>query len=96
MKSLTGDLAVTKRSCYLTAVLPSFPVSRAYEYMRDVLPEPGLLVHRLALGVVDDGEGDLLQNGGQWTVCNDVMCYVIITITITITFLISNFLFLPS
>ena len=87
---------VTTQSSYLTAVLPSFPVPGAYKYMGDVLPEPDLLVHGLTLRVVDDGQGDLLQNGGQWTVCNDVMCYVIITITITITFLISNFLFLPS
>ena len=82
VKSLTGDLAVTKRSCYLTAVLPSFPVSRAYEYMRDVLPEPGLLVHRLALGVVDDGEGDLLQDSGQGTVCNDDKMMITITVTV--------------
>ena len=82
MKSLTGDLAVTKRSCYLTAVLPSFPVSRAYEYMRDVLPEPGLLVHRLALGVVDDGEGDLLQDSGQGAICNDDKMMITITTTV--------------
>ena len=82
MKSLTGDLAVTKRSCYLTAVLPSFPVSRAYEYMRDVLPEPGLLVHRLALGVVDDGEGDLLQDSGQGAVCNDDKMMITITVSL--------------
>ena len=39
--------------------------------MRDVFPEPGLLVHGLTLGVVDDGEGDLLQDGGEGSVCND-------------------------
>ena len=72
VKSFSGDLA--SQSCYLTAVLPSFPVSRAYKYMRDVLPEPCLLVHGLTLGVVDDGEGDLLQDGWEGPVCNDVFC----------------------
>ena len=38
--------------------------------MRDVLPETGLLVHRLTLRVVDDGEGDFLHYGWQGPVCN--------------------------
>ena len=50
--------------------------------MRDVLPEPGLLVHGLTLGVVDDGQGDLLQDGWEGPVCNDVFCQKMILIFI--------------
>ena len=45
---------------HLTAVLPSFPVAGADEDVRDVLPEAGLLVHGLALRVVNDGQVHLL------------------------------------
>ena len=39
--------------------------------MRDVFPEARLLVHGLTLGVVDDGQVDLLEDSGQRTVCNE-------------------------
>ena len=81
VKSYYGDLTRSLFS-YLTAVLSSFSVSSTDKYMRDVLPEPGLLVHRLALGVVDDGERDLLQDSGQGAVCNDDKMMITITITV--------------
>ena len=53
---------------YLTAVLSPLPVPGTDEDVRDVLPEPSLLVHGLTLGVVDDRQVHLLQHGGQRTV----------------------------
>ena len=62
--------------CYLTAVLPSFPVPGADEDVRDVFPEARLLVHGLALRVVDDGHGHLLEDGGPRTVCKEMEAMV--------------------
>ena len=60
-----------EHSHYLAAVLPSFPVPGADEDVRDVFPEARLLIHGLALRVVDDGQVDLLEDGGQRTVCKE-------------------------
>ena len=62
-----------EHSDYLAAVLPSFPVPGADEDVGNVLPEPGLLVHGLALRVVDDGEVDLLEDRGERSVCGGLM-----------------------
>ena len=53
---------VVRSTAYLTRVFPSFPIPGTNEYVGDVLPKPGLLVHGLALGVVNDGEIHFLQN----------------------------------
>ena len=60
-----------EHSHYLAAVLPSFPVPGADEDVRDVFPEARLLVHGLALRVVDDGHVDLLEDSGLRTVCKE-------------------------
>ena len=86
VKSYYGDLTRSLFS-YLTAVLSSFSVSSTDKYMRDVLPEPGLLVHRLTLRVVDDGQGDLLQDGWQRPVCNDGFVKMILKLILLFTFI---------
>ena len=53
---------------YLAAVLAALLVAGADEDAGDVLPEAGLLVHGLTLGVVDDRETHLLQNCWQRTI----------------------------
>ena len=55
---------------YLAAVLAALLVAGADEDVRDVLPEARLLVHGLALRVVDDGQVHLLQHRRQRAVCN--------------------------
>ena len=53
-------LAFPRTGHYLARVLPALPVTRADEDVGDVLPEAGLLVHGLALRVVNDGQVHLL------------------------------------
>ena len=60
--SIGGDI-------YLAAVLAALLVARADEDAGDVLPEAGLLVHGLALRVVDDGQVHLLEHSRQRPIC---------------------------
>ena len=72
-----------EHSDYLAAVLPSFPVPGADEDVGNVLPEPGLLVHGLALRVVDDGEVDLLEDRGERSICVGLMTRGCSVVTVT-------------
>ena len=58
---------------YLAAVLAALLVAGADEDVWDVLPEARLLVHGLALRVVDDGQVHLLQHRRQRAVCNAML-----------------------
>jgi len=46
----------------------------ADENVRNVLDVTRVPVHRLAHGVVDDRYCDLLQHGGQGSLCNETKC----------------------